>query len=349
MAGSIAANLHEGSRSEIIADYLFSTCGTVTPVRRQDDYGVDLYCTLTNRIGQRSVVTDYYSVQVKSTDDPWVIKGHEEIAWLTDHPTPLFLAVVDKNALTLSVYQTQARFLAAFWPGTNVLELVPSPGDQGRNPQWESPDRFDLSAPIIRVGLNDFVDRDRLAHIGRVLRFWVRLDGENCSLRRVGMLRLRAPASYRVNEVPFESPTSGIVELGNVNLTTDQLRKAVLTAVDVIDCVGHQLLRAGDREGAMLSAFLVRHTRQRHAEMFKGDMRWASDSWSPFEMQVAQKLNEIVCGSRNPSWTGEGFMKLFELIRALSEYQAFVEAPPAKVETGESATAGAARREAPQS
>jgi hypothetical protein len=45
MPGSTAPNLHEGGRSEIIADYLFSTWGTVTPVRRQDDFGVNLSCT----------------------------------------------------------------------------------------------------------------------------------------------------------------------------------------------------------------------------------------------------------------------------------------------------------------
>ena len=48
--GSIAPNLHEGSRSEILADYLFSSWGTVTPVRRQDDYGVDLSCTLVETV-----------------------------------------------------------------------------------------------------------------------------------------------------------------------------------------------------------------------------------------------------------------------------------------------------------
>jgi len=70
MPGAFAANLHEGSRSEILADYLFSTWGTVTPVRLQDDYGVDLYCTLSDRVGHRAVVSDYFLVQVKSTTDP---------------------------------------------------------------------------------------------------------------------------------------------------------------------------------------------------------------------------------------------------------------------------------------
>jgi hypothetical protein len=38
MPGAIARNPHEGSRSEVLADYLFSSWGTVSPVRRQDDH-----------------------------------------------------------------------------------------------------------------------------------------------------------------------------------------------------------------------------------------------------------------------------------------------------------------------
>ena len=77
MSGAIPGNLHEGSRSEILADYLFSRWGAVTPVRRQDDYGVDLYCTLTERIGQLERVSEYFTVQVKSTEEPWLFKDPE--------------------------------------------------------------------------------------------------------------------------------------------------------------------------------------------------------------------------------------------------------------------------------
>jgi hypothetical protein len=70
--GSIAPSLHEGSRSEILADYLFSSWGTVTPVRQQDDYGLDLSCTLVEMVGRRARVRDYFAAQVKSTESPWV-------------------------------------------------------------------------------------------------------------------------------------------------------------------------------------------------------------------------------------------------------------------------------------
>jgi hypothetical protein len=69
--GGVAANFHEGRRSELLADFIFSQWGTVTPVRQSDDHGTDLYCTLTERVGQLMRVRDYYTVQVKSDGQTW--------------------------------------------------------------------------------------------------------------------------------------------------------------------------------------------------------------------------------------------------------------------------------------
>ena len=54
MPGAIAANLHEGSRSEYLAQYIFASFGTAVSVPHQEDSGIDLYCTLTERIGSRA-------------------------------------------------------------------------------------------------------------------------------------------------------------------------------------------------------------------------------------------------------------------------------------------------------
>jgi hypothetical protein len=70
MPGSVAANLHEGSRSEYLAQFVFSSFGTAIPVPHQEDSGLDIYCTLLERDGQRAWPRAYYSVQVKSTMAP---------------------------------------------------------------------------------------------------------------------------------------------------------------------------------------------------------------------------------------------------------------------------------------
>jgi hypothetical protein len=67
VAGAIATGLHEGSRSEYLAQYVFSMFGTSVPVLHQEDHGIDLFCSLTERKGRRSWPVAYYSVQVKST------------------------------------------------------------------------------------------------------------------------------------------------------------------------------------------------------------------------------------------------------------------------------------------
>ena len=97
MTGAIAGNFHEGSRSEILADYLFSSWGAVTPVRRQDDYGIDLYCTLNSKVGKLEQVYEYFTVQVKSTMEPWIFKDHDSIRGLIEYPMPLFLSVITRR------------------------------------------------------------------------------------------------------------------------------------------------------------------------------------------------------------------------------------------------------------
>jgi len=51
MPGAIAASLHEGSRSEYLAQYVFSSWGTAIAIPHQEDSGVDLFCTLVEKKG----------------------------------------------------------------------------------------------------------------------------------------------------------------------------------------------------------------------------------------------------------------------------------------------------------
>jgi hypothetical protein len=82
--GSIATNLHEGSRSEYLAQYVFSSFGTAVPVPHQEDTGLDMYCTLLEPDGRRVWPRAYYSVQVKSTMEPWIFAGPESVRWIIE-------------------------------------------------------------------------------------------------------------------------------------------------------------------------------------------------------------------------------------------------------------------------
>lgn len=289
MTGSIPSNLHEGSRSEILADYLFSAWGAVTPVRRQDDHGVDLYGGLAQRVGQRSMITDYYVVQVKSSKQPWVFEGVESVKWLIDYPVPIFLACIDKSLGTLAVYHVTSRFLiSAIGTVPDHLELCPEDTDDGCFVEWADGVRFSLSAPILRVGLEDLIDDERMAELRSVFAHWVRVDRENIDLLRYGLHRLRMPTPYRVNEVP----AIGIGETGNVAPSDDLLRRGILTLAEGLECIGGQLGWREDRVAALMSALLLDHLQGHYASVFENQPRWRHRVPGVLGNQVCTALNE---------------------------------------------------------
>jgi|SRR5450631_3507650 hypothetical protein len=110
MVGAIADNFHEGSRSEYLAQYVFSSFGTAVAVPHHEDHGVDFFCTLTERAGRMAWAKASYTVQVKSELKPWIFESAESVKWLVNHPLPLFLGVVDKATATLRIYHTAPRF-----------------------------------------------------------------------------------------------------------------------------------------------------------------------------------------------------------------------------------------------
>jgi hypothetical protein len=302
MPGTYAVNLKEGSRSEILADYLFSQCGAVTPVRRQDDIGVDLYCTLPDRVGALGVVRDYFTVQVKSGTGPWEFKGLDSVRWLVEYPTPLFLACIEKKSGSVSVYHLMPRFhVSAQGRLPSRLELRPEDTEAGEFVQWETGESFSLSAPIIRATLGDLLDEEKMQALRELFSYWVGSDRENGDVVRQGLLRFRMPPSYRTNQLP----NTGIAELGYLVLEKRFLNRGILRLAESTECIGGQLLRLGDTSGALRAALLVRHLCEMYPDVFKDQPRW--NGTIPGEIRLLfPRLNEALREQAGPNYIYRG-------------------------------------------
>lgn len=204
MAGSIAANLHEGSRSEYLAQFVFSSFGTAIPVPHQEDSGLDIYCTLLERVGQRAWPRAYYSVQVKSTMEPWVFGSPESVRWLIEHPLPIFLCIVQKPEARILVYHTTPRFAVWALPThPNRLELIPGTETKAHTVDWVTGDTFKLQAPILNFTIQEVLDRDFRVHVADVLKFWIDYDVENLFRIKSGIHHCRVPGDYETNTTKF--------------------------------------------------------------------------------------------------------------------------------------------------
>jgi hypothetical protein len=156
--GSVAINLRAGAQSEFLARALFAMIGTAVPVPREDDYGVDMLCTmLSEREGQRAWPVAYYAVQVKSDTEPWVFPSRRSVEWVVGYPSALLLCVVNKAERNISIYHTLARFgaaIAAELP--DALSMQPEGrgnefmGAYGQNPETRE---YLLGPPIVKLAL----------------------------------------------------------------------------------------------------------------------------------------------------------------------------------------------------
>jgi hypothetical protein len=227
MAGSIAANLHEGSRSEYLAQFVFSSFGTAIPVPHQEDSGLDIYCTLLERVGQRAWPRAYYSVQVKSTMEPWVFGSPESVRWIIEHPLPIFLCVVQKPEARILVYHTTPRFAAWALPThKNRLELIPGTETTADTVEWIGGDTFKLRAPILNFTIQDVLDRDFRADVADVLKFWIEYDVENLFRIKSGIQHFRVPANYETNSTKLTGwMTMGVLRGESLLLAQDRLKE----------------------------------------------------------------------------------------------------------------------------
>jgi len=196
----------------------------------------------------------HFSVQVKSTEDPWHLKSQESVEWLIKHPLPLFLCIVDKPNALLRVYHTAPRFYAwSLPPLPESLKLTPDSGRDGRAVQWDNGETFSLSAPILKATINELLDDDFHRRIWKVLRFWIDVDLENLARIQAGIHSFKMPDKYKTNSKKIRGwVIQGIREAPDLGLVTDHVR----------ECLGYltcQLYVKGDLAGAARCALLLRH------------------------------------------------------------------------------------------
>ena len=258
MSGAVGYGWHEGSRSEYLAQYVFASWGTAVAIPHQEDHGVDLSCTLMERVGQRYLARWPYTVQVKSGHEPLVYQGKDEVRWLIEHPLPLYLCVVDKQAGRVSVYHTFPRFYTwAIGQLPERIELIPEPanGTPGRCTQWNGTWSFGLDQPILDFTVTQMLDNEFWGTTREVFEQWVCAENDNLTRIRVGLLKCRMPDEYLTNQ----GPVGGWAEHSLTQAEEGQLERVKHHLKESLEWVGAQLQQRQDLRGAACVVLLHRH------------------------------------------------------------------------------------------
>jgi hypothetical protein len=213
--GSIAPNYHEGARSEYLAQYVLTSFGTASLVPRPEDYGVDFFCSLGHRIGQRLHIENYYSVQVKSNTKDVTYKGRESVEWLTSLNSPLLFCCVNKSDSIVSIYAALGISMLSAKTSLEFVRLIfeqlPKKYEEAKaSPQpcaeHENNVQADvyLGKPILKFNIEQLSDKTFLTNAKSVIQKWIGIDQENLDHRSMGYTFYHMPDRYESNEMPSQ-------------------------------------------------------------------------------------------------------------------------------------------------
>lgn len=277
--GSLAANLHEGGRSEYLAHYVFSSFGSAHLVPRQEDHGLDLICTLTEKDGHRLWPVANYCVQIKSTESLWEFPAEKSVQWFARYPLPIFFCVVDKSKLSLKIFHTTPRFF--IWthrPDAQRLVLVPGESGDGHGAEWEhtgydqdDEDTFPLSAPIAEFTISEILDEKKCTQIKTILANWVEMDQANIFRIQAGLPLYRTFSDYETNNPKIKGVSYGY----RLSLSDEEVVLFKQKFAEQNKWLSWFLAENGDYQGALRSDLLLRYFDQ---------INWLTDSGHAFHL-----------------------------------------------------------------
>lgn len=206
--GVIANNFRQGSRAEVIAQYFFSEFCIAERALKENDFGIDLYCSLMDISGSMGFTSTLFGVQIKSGDAPFKYTGEYVSQWLKVINLPLLMCRVNQKTLSIEIYSTwvinsllsgdysfkELNFLESYSLEAGAEHLKMPEVIEGVATIWMGP-------PIIKCTLHELIDGTiSKENIGKVLEEWISFDFLNYSKRHVGITAFYGYTKWQTNE-----------------------------------------------------------------------------------------------------------------------------------------------------
>jgi len=258
MPGTLAYGFHESNRGEYLAQFFLCALGVSAPVIRQEDIGVDFFCSLAKEENKKLTFHSPFMVQQGAVDSKEFVYGgygpkdtekkkwrKEGIEWLFSQELPLFACVTDRVAGRCKLYSTSAMWLLRYkFENMTAIELCPDathdPLRESKGEKIENAEHGDghlyrvpLGNPVVDLGILNF-DNDQRERAIAALKEAVAVEQRNITFRRLGVHQASWFTDVRANDVESLRMIGGAVfwdgySLENVSNQTDALKNIAVT------------------------------------------------------------------------------------------------------------------------
>jgi len=206
-------SVRKGDKAEYISQGIFSSLGYSLQVLRQEDYGIDFLCTLTETSELVSYPTKSFTVQLKTSHDNIVynIKDKTKVKWLFENNLPFFICYFDSIENRVDFYSTSMLSHYLITKPTNVTKLSfqMSSGFE-RNSIYLNEHKssnkifkINLGRPFLSISIMDLADDTIINDRKKILDKVLKRENENIVYRNLGLPFMLWLHEYETNKNDF--------------------------------------------------------------------------------------------------------------------------------------------------
>ena len=203
--------VRKGDRAEYISQGIFSALGYSSQILRQEDYGIDFICTITESDKVVSYPTKSFSIQLKTSNENIVynISNHLKIKWLFENNLPFFICYFDYSNNTINFYSTSPlnKFLFTRPKSVTKLSFQISQGigesrvDLFSVKKGRKIFNLSLGTPFLSISLTDMGDASIIEERKKVLNKVIEMENENIVYRNLGLPFSKWLHQYQTNSL----------------------------------------------------------------------------------------------------------------------------------------------------
>lgn len=202
-------SVRKGDRAEYITQGIFSALGYSIQILRQEDYGIDFLCTITEKDIHVSYPTKSFTVQLKTAKDNIVynVTNPKKIKWLLENNLPFFICHFDNIKNQVDFYSTSIlnKYIITKPLGVTKIsfQLLPEPGEctvhLGIHKKGNKIFNLLLGSPFLSISLNDLSSEPIIEERKSILNKVINIETENIVYRNLGLPFMRWLHQYETN------------------------------------------------------------------------------------------------------------------------------------------------------
>lgn len=248
--GRLAANFRRANIAEGLAIQMFRPFSAISPVPREEDYGIDFIGTLIKKEGRVLTAEDSFLVQIKTATSPIFSFSGDGIEWLRNLKLPYFPVVADLNLGKVSIYTLNSFHFPLFTSIVNTYNFVV----QNDHNEGDGLDDFPLGDPILEWSLTDCINPGFAEWAYNVFIPFVRIEANNFRYGKLWRFEQFNAETYRFDSSnSIKSPLKIPIEIMEISPGDGEVIQSTLRAVigPFANWASNQIYK-GDKSSSLL-------------------------------------------------------------------------------------------------